>query len=55
MKKIYIVDINRHLGSRHWYMDRIYLYKKDAIQRGKQITKKFPNGGYNITEWKLYE
>jgi hypothetical protein len=55
MKMVYVVDINRTLGGRHWYMDRIYLKKKDAIKRGKWIMTKFPNGGYHITEWRLYE
>ena len=55
MKYVYIVNFNRRLGSRHWYMDRIYTTKKEAIKRGKRIKEKFSKGGYCIEEWRLYE
>lgn len=55
MKTVYVVDVNHNLGSRHWYMDRIYAKKSDAQKRGKWIKEKFKKGGYSITEWLLYE
>ena len=54
MKNVYVIDVNRNLGSRHWYMDRIYTTKKEATKHGKWIKEKFKNGGYTITEWRLY-
>jgi len=55
MKRIYIIDFNRNLGSTQWHMDRIYITKAGATKRGKDLKKKFPSGGYSITDWKLYD
>ena len=55
MKKVYVLDFNRNLGSSQWYMDKIYTTKAKAKKRGKDLKKKFPHGGYSITEWGLYE
>jgi len=55
MKYVYITYINQVKGSRHWYMDRVYLKKLDAEQRTKNICKKFPKGAYLIDKWRLYE
>ena len=55
MKIVYVTDVNRNLGSRHWYMDRIFVKKSDAIKRSKWVKEKFKNGGCCITEWRLYE
>jgi len=55
MKKVYVIDFNRNLGSSQWHMDRIYTTKAKAQKRGKNLKKKFPDGGYAITEWGLYE
>lgn len=55
MKYIYIVSINRTLGSRHWYLDRVYSKKQNALIRAKHIKKKFKGGGYNIERYRLYD
>jgi hypothetical protein len=55
MKKVYIIDVNKELGSRYWYMDRVYITKVNAIKRGEEFKRKFPKGGYTITEWRLHE
>ena len=51
----YIIDFNRNLGSTQWHLDRIYTTKAGAKKRGKNLKTKFPDGGYSITEWNLYE
>jgi predicted outer membrane repeat protein len=33
----------------------IYHTKAGATKRGKDLKKKFPSGGYSITDWSLYE
>ena len=55
MKKVYVMYFNRNLGTKQWYMDRIYSTKAKATKRGKELIKKFPNGGYDITKWGLCE
>lgn len=55
MKKVYVLDFNRNLGSTQWHIDRIYTTKAGAKKRGKNLKSKFPEGGYSITEWGLYE
>jgi len=55
VKKVYTIDFNRQLGSTQWYQDRIYTTKAGATKRGKDLKKKFPSGGYSITDWSLYE
>ena len=55
MKKVYVLDFNRNLGTSQWYMERVYTTKAKAKKRGKDLKNKFIHGGYSITEWELYE
>lgn len=54
-KYVYVLYINRKLGTKHWYIDRIYIKEKNANIRGKIITSKFKKGGYTIEKWRIYE